>query len=258
MTIHRRVCSAATRAFPVVCVLVLSGFAAEPAGGTVILSTSGLSKKNVPVTFEAQLTISANTLTVKLINDSPVNSLNPDDLLASFYFDIRDGGGTRPTLLYASATGDLYLANKDGPDTLQTPGADLQAFASGDDTWQFRTMDPSQAPFLGFGIGTVGNSAAAPNNFQGNIVGAIESAIYRGEITTNNLKNRLLVKDTATFSFTGVSGFSEGDIVGSFAFGLGTAPDSFLVPEPSTVSLLLVGVLAIAAGRRRHRRNASR
>ena len=62
---------------------------------------------------------------------------------------------------------------------------------------------------------------------------------------------KLLVKNSATFTFTGVSGFTEDDIAERFAFGLGTAPDSFLAPEPSSVWLAIVGVVGVAALARR-------
>ena len=115
----------------------------------------------------------------------------------------------------------------------------------------FRSMDETADPFLGFGIGTVGNNNLSPNNFQGNIVDGIDYSIYAGEITTQNLDGQLLVKDTATFTFTGLTDFEEGDIGSAFAFGLGTKPDSLLVPEPSIVLLLSIGVLGVVCRRRK-------
>ncbi|MEN8127561.1 MAG: XDD4 family exosortase-dependent surface protein [Planctomycetota bacterium] len=227
-----------------VTVILLCGVSA--ANATIILSASGISAKGVDVTFEAQLTISGDILTVILINDSPVDSLNPDDVLGSFYFDILDGDGMRPVLAYNSATGDTYKGVKNGPDILLETGADLQAFVSGDDSWQFKTFDEAFSPFLGFGIGTVGNSGLFPNGFDGNIVDGVDFAIYTGEITTQPLVNPdYLVKDTATFTFTGLTGFTEADILPEFAFGLGTAPDSLLTPEPATMVLLGLGGLVL-------------
>ena len=67
---------------------------------------------------------------------------------------------------------------------------------------------------------------------MGNIVDGLDYSIYRGEITTSNLDGKLLRRSTATFTFTGVSGFSEADILGTTAFGLGTAPESFRFLNP--------------------------
>lgn len=217
---------------------------------SVILIGSGLSSANVPVEFKAELTISGNNLTVQLTNQSPGSSLNPADVIGSFYFDIVNNLNARPTLTYISATGDVYLGNKDNPDTLQTAGANLKAVNAGDNTWQFKTMNPALTPFLGFGLGTVGNSNLT-NSFNGNIVGNIDYSIYKGDVTTSNLNNRLLVKETATFNFTGVDGFTENDISRNFAFGLGTAPDSFLTPEPSTLLMLAIAAMAPISSRRR-------
>ncbi|MBN2456372.1 MAG: PEP-CTERM sorting domain-containing protein [Sedimentisphaerales bacterium] len=52
-----------------------------------------------------------------------------------------------------------------------------------------------------------------------------------------------LVQDTAVFKFTDLEGLKERDIVNKFAFGLGTAPDSLLTPEPATICLLGLGTL---------------
>ncbi len=229
----------------------LFGLVAQPAPAGLIHSASGVSSAGVAVSFEASLTIVGDTLTIVLTNTSPVDSLNPNDVLSSYYFDIVDAFNNRPTLAHTSAAGDVYLTDQNAPDTLQTAGAYLRALAAGDNTWQFRAMDPSLTPFLGFGIGTVGNSTVAPNNFQGNIVGAIDFAIYKGDITTANLDGRLLVKEAATFTFSGLTGFTQSDISPNFAFGLGTSPDSFLLPAPGSILLLAGGMLLV--GRRRRR-----
>jgi len=230
--------------------ILLCGLIAESTHASVIHSVSGLSSAGIPVSFEAELSVLDDILTVRLTNNSPAASLNPNDLLGSYYFDIISGVSQRPNLAYASATGDVLLADKDATDTMHLAGADLMAVGSGDFTWQFRAMDAMQAPFLGFGIGTVGNSNVSPNNFNGNIVDGIDYSIYKGDITTANLNGKLLVHNTAIFTFTGLTGFTEEDISLEFAFGLGTAPDSFLVPEPTSVLLLGAGALAVL----RHKR----
>lgn len=230
--------------------VLLLGSIIPPADASVVHSASGTSAKGVPVTFEAELTIVGDVLTVILTNDSPVATLNPDDVLGSYYFDILDDLSNRPSLTYLSATGDLYLPDKNGPDLLLALDADIQAIVPGDDSWQFRDMDASQTPSLGFGLGTVGNNGLSPNGFMGNIVDGIDYSIYKGDITTANLHNKALVKDTATFTFSGLTGFTEDDISPAFAFGLGTAPDSLLTPEPASALLLAAGALCLLRRKR--------
>jgi hypothetical protein len=216
------------------------------ANATIVFSASGTSAKGVDVTFQAQLTLIDDNLTITLTNDSPVDSLNPDDLLGSFYFDIVNGDGDRPGMMYVSAAGDTWKGVKNGADVLLEAGADLRALAPGDNSWQFKPINAAYIPNLGFGLGTVGNSGLSPNGFDGNIVDGVDFAIYKGEITTQPLTNpSVLVKETAVFIFSGLTGFTEADIQPMFAFGLGTAPDSLLVPEPATMLLLGLGGLLL-------------
>jgi hypothetical protein len=232
--------------------VIVLWFAAPSADASIAFTASGTSAKGVDVTFEAELTISGDMLTVILINNSPVDSLNPDDLLGSFYFDIFNDSNIRPMLTYSSATGDTYKGVKNGADILLGTDANIQAFVANDDSWQFKTFNAELNPFLGFGIGTVGNSNLSPNGFDGNIVDGVDFAIYKGDITTQPLVNPdHLVKDMATFTFTGLTGFTEADINPSFAFGLGTAPDSLLTPEPVSIWLLGLGSLVLLRRRRK-------
>ena len=233
--------------------LAAAGLRADPARAVVVHTASGLSSAGVPVTCEAHLMIVGDVLTVVFYNTSPVHTQNPADLCASYYFDIYNGANVRPVLVYQSATGDVWRAHRFSTDTLETMDADLKATEPFDRTWQFKSMNPAFAPFMGFGVGTVGNSAIGPNNFNGNIVGNMDYALYAGDVTTANLDGRPLVKDHITFTFTGVMGFTENDIRPNFAIGLGTGPDGFLVPEPATVIPLVV-LLAMTVTRRRRRR----
>lgn len=227
---------------------VASQAATSPAA--IIQSASGLSSAGVPVAFEAHLSIVGDNLTIDLYNVSPVNTLNPNDLLCSYYFDIVNNLNVRPVLGYQSAIGPVWQAVSGGPDILINPAANLKATVAGDNTWQFRNMNAALSPFLGFGIGTVGNNNLTPNNFMGNIVDGRDYGIYKGEVTTANLNGTLLVKEHATYTFTGLTGFTEANISPQFAFGLGTAPDSLLTPEPATLALLVLGALGLRRTRR--------
>ena len=75
-------------------------------------------------------------------------------------------------------------------------------------------------------------------------------AIYKGgDINPSGvLNNRYLVKNKATFTFSGVAGFTEANIGSTAVFGLGTGPDSvIIVPEPATITLVVAAVAAIGA-----------
>jgi len=234
-----------------VCLLVSTLLLVPPARATIIFTANAVSGIGSPLSLEADLTISGNSLTLVLKNNSVDPSQGPNDLLGSFYFDIVNGASVRPTLTYQSAVGDVWLTNKNGPDTLQTANANLKAVAAGDNTWQFKVMNTAFNPFLGFGVGTVGNMNLAPNNFMGNIVDGFDYGIYTGDVTTSNLDGKLLVKGPITYTFTGVSGFTEADIANKFAFGMGTAPDSLITPEPIGLSTLTALAPLILVQRRR-------
>jgi hypothetical protein len=231
----------------------------------------------VDVKFIAAVTISGNNLTIVLTNDSlnhvdgPSHSRNPNDLLSSFYFDIFNGV-SRPSLTYTGAVGDVCLfanAAADNCAVTQQPGdgsseSDLRAFVNNDDGWQFRSglvfMPGSET--LTFGIGTVGNNSLNPSGFNGNVVDGLDYSIYAGTTGTAteggapSLNGSYLVHNTATFTFTGVSGFTEADLSDEALFGLGTQPDSTgLVPEPGTALLLGLGLAGLGfAGRSRRSR----
>jgi hypothetical protein len=245
---------------PLACLAALGlSLAPSASRATVVFDFIGTTPDTlVDVKFEAALTIAGDTLTVVLTNDSaslPSSTLNPADLLTSFYFDIVDGSNQRPTLSYVSATGDVYTGDRDGPDPLTAAGADLLADSPGDRSWQFKQglALPAGSSLLTFGIGTAGNSSLSPNGFNGNIVGGLDYGIYAGDVTSSTLDGDRLVKTSATFTFSGVAGFDEADVSESVLFGLGTKPDSTaLVPEPAAALLLGAGLLGFAlAGRSR-------
>jgi hypothetical protein len=227
--------------------LAAVGISIQTAEAGVVFEASGTSAKGVDVSFKAELSILDDILTIFLTNTSPMDSLNPDDTLSSFYFDIVNGDGDRPVLTYTSAFGDVYRGSRNKPDTLVEADADILAVNVGDNSWQFKPMDADYMPRLGFGIGTVGNSNLSPNGFNGNIVDGMDYSIYKGEITTQNMNGKLLVKETATFTFAlpAGGGFTENDISRQFAFGLGTKPDMLLTPEPATLALLGLGTLLL-------------
>jgi len=243
------------RAVTAACLLL--GLAAVSAHATVIQNVSGLSATRDNVSFKSELTIAGDILTVKLFNISPAASNSPDDLLSSYFFDIKNSLNQRPTLVYQSAIGDVYLADKKNPDALQKANANIKAVKKNDDSWEFLTLNPDKYPMLGFGIGTVGNSDLSPNNFHGNITGGMNYSIFTGETSASSLHNKLFVKSCATFTFSGLRGFTEADIADKAVFGLGTDPDTLLtftkqpVPEPASAAIMMLASLFLALKRKK-------
>jgi len=242
---------------------------AQTSSAAVVVSYAGVSADGDAVSFEADFSISGDALTVRLLNTSPFSSASRDDCLSSFYFDIVRNG-LRPTLSYVGAIGDVWLTSKRLPDTLVTADADLKAVERGDGTWQFKTFNPDPLFDYAFGLGTVGNSALGPYRFDGDIVGGrghgpsagqLPYSIYAGDVTTRSLGNLYLVKDSATFTFSGIGGFTEDDIERNCVFGMGTSPSSLVVghnPEPSAVvGLLGMGAMGLVATWRKRRRQAA-
>jgi hypothetical protein len=256
----------------------LSVASLSPALAGVTFIGSGTSAAGNPVQFQADLAIVSGTLTIDLFNTSPVDSTAAADVLSSFYFDIVDGT-SRPTPVYESARGRVWkvISNAlDQPYNYTPPASaggtgtytladgipphpphvdsDLKAVKAGDQTWQFLGMNPLAAPFLGFGIGTVGNSGFPGNGFTPSIVGKgstmIAFSIYKdGNILpVGNLKNEFLVQNHARFTFSHLGAFNEAHIVPRTVFGLGTGPDSVIVAVPEPSALLLVACGAGALG----------
>jgi hypothetical protein len=238
---------------------------------TISVPVSGTSAAGNPVGFLATFTTSGSTLSLVLSNTSSFPTTAPADVLSSFYFDVFQDG-VRPSLTFVAASGLVYEVRRNAgdvfvPGSLPGGATDLLASSTGAGTWQFRTMNPASAPLLGFGIGTVGNSALSPNNFDPKIVDQADYTIYSTGTGTDidpvgNLRGRLLVRGAAAFTFAGLTPERPVVVQDRFAFGLGTTPDSIIVavPEPAAAALVLPGTIAVlvAAWIRRRRPEPSR
>ena len=229
-------------------------------GAPFVVPASGTSAAGTPVSFQASFAISGSTLSLTLVNTSLVPTSASADVLSSFYFDVLQDG-VRPSLTYTAAAGDVFRVVASGSDVFVPGGlpggaTDLRALAKGAGTWQFRALNPGFKPGLGFGIGTVGNSALSPNNFDPQFVDQADYTLYstgtKSDIDpVGNLVGRLLVRGTATFQFAGLDPKKPVEIVDRFVFGLGTSPDSIIIamPEPVAAAMVVPGLLALLVTR---------
>jgi hypothetical protein len=248
--------------------------------GTSVIFEGTATGSNGPLGARATFTSgTGGVLKLLLENTSPPVSKAPEDLLTSFYFNVLSGTttGTSAPLAYQSALGQVYVTLKDFPDftatweppppsggTVTYPAppqlSNLQAFNTGDLTWQFRDglSLVASTPPLAFGVGTVGNNSLTPNNFNGAIVDGFDFGIFVGEVTTQPLDGSLLVKDSIEFEFAGFGGFSLAQISPHGVFGFGTDPELIItVPEPSAVMIATLGIAACGARQLRRRRDAA-
>jgi hypothetical protein len=242
-------------------------------GSSVVFSGTAAGGQAARATFTVSAS-NSNVLELFLENTSLSPTMSPAELLTSVYFNVLSGTttGTPAPLTYQNATGQVYLTMKNMPDrpasyvppnTVTYPNppqpSNLQAFVPNDDTWQFKSglALVASSPPLAFGVGTVGNSSLTPNNFNGNIVNGFDFGIYKGDVTTQNLDNTLLVKNSAMFEFAGFGGFNLAQVSPHAVFGFGTNPDCIIsVPEPGTLSLATFGLLVALVTLRRRRESA--
>lgn len=259
-------------------VLAVVPLATSANATTVTFIESGTSIDGHPLSVRAVLTGTGNTLTIDLYNEGPA-SQRKTDMLTSFYFNIADPvSGVRPVLTYASAAGLAYAVNKTGihqdqpvswtPQTLtgsSTVPSNLIAVNPGDQGWQFKSFATPVTipPTLGFGIGTVGNSALAPQgiNFDGNVVKGMDAAsminlgIYSdggwsGLLPANGFKDNFLIRNHAQFTFRVVGGITDLNpfdadwVGGNVTWGFGTAPETLFLPEPEAATLVAVAAAA--------------
>ena len=246
-------------------------------GSSVVFSGTAANGLSARATFTVDPG-NLNVLRLLLENTSPSVTTSPSQLLTSIYFNVLTGTttGSPAPLSYQNATGYVYQAIVGGTDravkyvppinsgtavTYVNPPlppvlSNLQAFNANDDTWQFKSglSLSASSPPLAFGVGTVGNNALTPNNFSGNIVNGRNFGIYRGDVESANLKDELLVKDSANFEFAGFSMFNLSQVTPHLVFGFGTNPECIIsVPEPGTLSLAAFGLFAALITLRRRR-----
>jgi len=238
----------------------------------VVVPIAGRSPAGTPVAFAARFAFAGDLLTVTLENNSPVPTRFAADSLGSVSFDIvRDG--KRPALVGAAAFGQVvWVRTKEADEPVVSavptaadtakPGigpSPLFATENEESAWQFRALDPRLPPFVGFGLGIAGSPTLRPEGLKSPPVAPGGFALVTDDEIepVDELAEQLVVRQRATFTFTGADGWGEQDLAGPVTFGLGTTPEGTLVsyvPEPvAGCAAVLGGGLAWLVGRRRGR-----
>jgi hypothetical protein len=227
------------------------------AGSAQALTEFGFSQGDLSarVTFEAV----GDTLIVTLENTATADVENPGQVLTGVFFDIDDYAGpltaVNALLTDAAASSVLFGAG------LGTTGFGYHSYAGPGDVGAeagYRTGAASQVSWLGdHAIGLVGmddfmgegtrfdgddsHNLQGPVSLNGIEYGIVNSAYTGGGNHPIDGPNAL-IRSGVVFTFSGFSGFGEGDISNvSFNYGTGLNP----IPEPSAALVFSVGLFMV-------------
>lgn len=281
------------RAFaPAACVsaillLVLLLLPGSVRAGT-ITTVSGTLSGTYPVSAEATFVTSGSSFTLTLRNTSPTpTTINPQQVLTGFFFDMPSSGTVPLSLTYVSGSGSVakligggtaaehWLYDPPPPagtgpafsGPLRGPMmSDIRTFTTDVDTWHFRSdLNTAAAPGTRFGISTVGNGSytSGSNNFPETYVGQINFGIFNGDasdprgLLKNLIPDAYLVSGSAVFSFQANMDLENYQFVDPYVFAFGTSPDQTitLLPEPAGWAMA-GGAAAVGWAVRRRRRDA--
>jgi hypothetical protein len=236
------------------------------AHATLIATASGTVAGNT-VTAEADFTIVGDQLTIVLTNTSPANGLEaPASTLTGLVFGFQN---LRLGLTPVSATSPNAIFDSAACDANPCGGANVNIggeWGLDNGTGLTSSNMIGSAGYVTTGLaGNLGNfnglNLQNPTSLDGINFGIISNTA--GPLN-GGLSGVALVQDTATFVLTGVSGFTESDI-DNISFLYGTTPEGRIpgvclldcggitgnIPEPATVTLFGVGLIALAAAKRR-------
>lgn len=254
------------------CTAALAAFSAPAAADTITFAGAGTTIGNgapaqrVDVSAEAIFDISGDLLTVTLRNTSGPNNKTDTakNTLTGVFWDLS--GDPRLTTVSAQLASGSSIYKSVACSSTCDGATDL----SGEFGYQERDFAGeadrgiASANYLQTGlqgnIGNFNNNGAGPNlddprNINGINFGIISNAA--GFNPNEALSNVPLVQDAAVFTLRGVNGLTIADIA-HVSFQFGTIESDFnlpanQVPEPLTGALLGVGLLGMAAVRRRRR-----
>lgn len=221
---------------------------------------------------QAVFSLNGQVLEITLSNTHSAGDgfqLTPTDVLAGLFFDIAGA----PTLTAVKATlASQSILVLDGEDITASETAS-QPFGTGDvgAAWAYYSGAISgltqQYALTAVGFGVVGpnnlfhpgsklahQQGAAPNGDDYGLIPSLTTDFSQG-----NLSKRAFIQSSAMFTLTGSVGSL--DDIGNVRFQYGSSlssPYLEATPEPSTWTLMIVGMVALAAQRMSRRRRAGK
>jgi hypothetical protein len=236
--------------------LVLLALGVLPVVAQALTITTSGTSGGYAVSASADFTLIGSDLQIVLTNTSDVDTRNNAGELTALLFSLD---GAAPTLSMNSASGTTVVYSE-GPTHVYTlirslTDVDLRASAV-DGAWTFAGLGPSA-----YGLSTTGGSV-----FDGGLVDGPDYGIVAvtGDIVYGNrdgLSEKPPRVDTsATFVISGWGGLIPEDYITDVTFWWGTGPDavteggggpSGYIPEPTTVTLLGIGLCGLLLRRRR-------
>jgi hypothetical protein len=256
--------------------LGISAFAATVQAIPITFSGSGTAA-SVAVSAQAIFDITGNVLTITLINDSAAHAGNdvPGSTLTGIFWDFA----TSPSLTPASATivaGSIVNAANCSSGLCTAATTDVSGefgYATGSFYGGTANNGIASSGYLTTGLagdignfngGAAGTNLDDPTALDGINFGIISNAAFN---PNGGLSGLPLVRDRVTFVLDGVSGLSIADIAG-VRFQYGTSFDETNitgecevncggggggnVPEPATLLLFGIGLLALGITQRRY------
>lgn len=224
-------------AYRIALIVALLSFGGSAFADSIMVSTpvGAQDTAGEPVSAQAIFTLSGTTLTIQLTN-LQTGEKSAGQLLTDVFFTLS---GSVPTL--SSQTGNLITVGSGG---VVTPDGTNAALG-----WGFGSATVNGNSGLELCVICQGGATAPATPSEG-ILGPAPYTGANKSIDGNGPHNPF-VDQTATFILTGVSANAT---ISNVSFSFGTTPgDNVAAPEPSSLAMLALGLMALLFFARRRR-----